>query len=78
MLAPGQSGKIERTKIRAKGTVNRELSVLRVVFKEAVAEKYIDENPMKDVKSHKLSNGRVRVLSAAEEAKLREVPMSRL
>ncbi len=53
-------------------TVNRELSFLRRVFNVALANGWVDRNPVKGIKFFPEPSGRVRFLSEDEERRLRE------
>ncbi len=55
---------------RSLATVNYHLSILSKIFSLAVDAELVDINPCARVKKFRLNNGRTRVLSAAEEARL--------
>ena len=55
---------------RSLATVNYHLSILSKIFSLAVDAELVDTNPCRRVRKFRLNNGRMRVLSGEEEAKL--------
>ncbi len=57
--------------------MNRYRATLSLIFRLGVANRKVEENPVKLVKHKREHNGRVRFLSDPEEHSLRAVVMSR-
>lgn len=57
-------------RVRAKDTINRELSILSSVFSLAITEEWVSENPCTRVKRHKKPPARLLYWTEAEEARV--------
>lgn len=64
--------KVKRAKKVSKGTVNRELGIVKAFLNRAVALRYLDRNPAEFVKRLKLEERQPRYLSDSEVKKLLE------
>lgn len=62
--------KVDRARVVAKSTVNRELSLLRHIFNVALRDGRIESNPVKDIKHFKVEGQKERILSQEEVQKL--------